>query len=102
MRLVLFDISGIQRFIFSTNRLREIVGASTLVKDALEQLLPEVLPKAAGASTQAWHTEGKFAWENSNVRAQIMDAGFDKVLLVNNGMGIAAATAGQYSATVCQ
>ena len=35
MILSLYDISGIQAYLFGTNRLKEILGASQLVHDAL-------------------------------------------------------------------
>lgn len=41
--LAMYDLSGIQDFIFGTNRLKEIVGASYLVSKALFANVPELL-----------------------------------------------------------
>ena len=38
--LAKFDVSGIQQYIFATNRLRENVGASSQVTKILEEYLP--------------------------------------------------------------
>lgn len=41
--IAIYDISGIQNFIFSTNKLREMVGGSKIVHKILFELLPEKL-----------------------------------------------------------
>ena len=41
--LVMYDLSGIQDFIFSTNRVKEIVGASCVVSNALFGNVPRIL-----------------------------------------------------------
>lgn len=43
--LAAFDISGIQDFIFATNRLKENTGASIIVTDILRNELPKALKK---------------------------------------------------------
>ncbi len=48
--LAVFDLSGIQSFIFASNKMKEIIGASAVVHDALFRELPEVL----GESADAW------------------------------------------------
>lgn len=48
--LVMYDLSGIQGFIFQTNRLKEIAGASYLVSKAFFSNIPEL----AGEKTNAW------------------------------------------------
>ena len=47
--LAIYDITGIQNFIFSTPKLKEIIGASSLVADILEMYLPEILKEIAEA-----------------------------------------------------
>ena len=34
--LAMYDVRGIQRYIFSTNRVRDIIGASNLVENILQ------------------------------------------------------------------
>ncbi|MBQ6119133.1 MAG: hypothetical protein IJK98_07865 [Clostridia bacterium] len=48
--LAIFDLSGIQSFIFATNKMKEIIGASAVVHDALFAELPRVL----GESRDGW------------------------------------------------
>ena len=42
MVLAIFDLSGIQKFIFSTNKLKDIIGASAVVNNALFKNIPEM------------------------------------------------------------
>ena len=50
--LALYDVTGIQRYIFQTRKLQDIMGASALVGDALKDVLEKVLkePSFAGAA----------------------------------------------------
>ena len=50
--LSIFDLSGIQRFIFATNKMKEIVGASAVVHNALFRQLPQALGEAPDAWKQ--------------------------------------------------
>lgn len=50
--LAKFDVSGIQEYIFSTNRLRENAGASYQVSCILEELLPKAFQEAADEMKQ--------------------------------------------------
>lgn len=45
MYLTIYDLSGIQSFVFATNTLREIAGASKIVHDALYKNIPELVSK---------------------------------------------------------
>jgi hypothetical protein len=49
MFLSIFDLSGIQSFIFATNKLREIAGASAIVRNALSLNVPNLIKKYTGA-----------------------------------------------------
>lgn len=50
--LAMFDLSGIQSFIFKTNRLKEIVGASYLVSRSLMENVRQLI----GEEPEAWKT----------------------------------------------
>ena len=39
--LAIYDIRGIQNYIFRTNRVKEIIGASNIVQDLFETILKE-------------------------------------------------------------
>lgn len=56
--LAIFDLSGIQKFIFATNKLKEIIGASAIVHDVLFEDLPDVL----GVSPDSWKDEEKVSF----------------------------------------
>lgn len=43
MILALYDVSGIQDYIFQSNRMRENIGASAIVGKVLKELLPDIL-----------------------------------------------------------
>lgn len=60
--LVMYDLSGIQSFIFSTNRVKEIVGASYLVSKALFVNVPSLL----GEALDAWKTYQASDFTNLN------------------------------------
>ena len=51
--IAIYDISGIQSFIFSTNKLREMVGGSKIV----HKILFELLPKKLGYEKDNWEDE---------------------------------------------
>ena len=53
MILSIFDLSGIQKFIFSTNKLKDIIGASAVVNNALFKNIPEM----CGDSNNSWKTD---------------------------------------------
>ncbi|MDR1532353.1 MAG: hypothetical protein LBS62_09265 [Clostridiales bacterium] len=55
MILTIYDISGIQNFIFATNKLRETAGASFIISNALFANIPDIF----GVDKDAWKEEGK-------------------------------------------
>lgn len=65
--LVLVDLAGIQRYVARSNRLRDVVGGSELVRQATDELLhaatdglgADELFAAAGAAALTFHTPGE-------------------------------------------
>ena len=43
MYLVMYDISGIQKFIFATGKLKEQMGGSNIIHKIMYECLPKVL-----------------------------------------------------------
>ena len=52
--LTLYDLTGIQNYIFSSNKLADIVGASYLVQSAIEDLLFAAVAGLEGADVVWW------------------------------------------------
>ena len=71
--IAIYDISGIQNFIFSTNKLREMVGGSKIVHKILFELLPEKL----GYKEDNWKDE-RFSKE-------ILDNRLGNVIYIGGG-----------------
>lgn len=61
-----YDISGIQDYIFSSNRLKENAGASYNVSYALKQMLPEVLQEVAEDKKKWLVTQKTFSEKKTN------------------------------------
>ena len=77
--LAKYDISGIQRYIFATNRLKENVGASYQVTKILEEYLPEAVREAVFpqyTSVIDWKEEENLSiTENQSIMAEIIYIG---------------------------
>ena len=52
--LAVYDMVGIQNYVFSSNKLAENVGASLLVRDIFEKTLPEAIKEATGGRLFKW------------------------------------------------
>ena len=61
MILAIYDMSGIQKFIFATNKIREIIGASIIVHDALYENIPELFDE------KNWQENNTFSSDKSGI-----------------------------------
>ncbi len=73
--LAIFDLSGIQRFIFATNKMKEIIGGSTIVHNALFKELPDII----GNSPDNWQTDD---FKFNGAEAQIVYIGGGNALVI--------------------
>lgn len=86
--LAQYDISGIQDYIFATNRLRENVGASYNVSRILNQFLPDAINEAVktekGLALINWKTEkDEFQFEsNQEILAEVLYIGGGNAVVV--------------------
>lgn len=89
--LAKFDVSGIQDYIFATNRLRENAGASFQVTRILEELLPEALKEAApGGEAEIltdWKKEDELRLpEDESIMAEILYIGGGNAMVLFRDM----------------
>lgn len=87
--LAKYDVSGIQSYIFATNRLRENMGASYNVGRVLKQLLPEAIRESValdpGKKVETdWKKEnGKFlSADNQEIAAEILYIGGGNAVVI--------------------
>lgn len=80
MILAVYDLSGIQKFIFSTNKLAEMMGASVVVHRALFENIPELL----GEELTAWEM-GEFSFSPTD-EAKIVYIGGGNALMMFDTM----------------
>lgn len=76
--LAKYDVSGIQEYIFATNRLRENAGASCQVTRILEQYLPDAIEEAVSrqAYILSWKTGNELKLlEDEGIAAEIIYIG---------------------------
>lgn len=88
--LAKYDVSGIQSYIFATNRLRENMGASYNVGSVLKQLLPEAIRESvaldSGKTVETdWKKadNGKFlSVDNQEIAAEILYIGGGNAVVI--------------------
>lgn len=78
MYLAIYDLSGIQKFIFSTNKLKEIIGASIIVNRALFENLPELLNEEC----HEWENR-KFGFTDRDIHKIIYIGGGNALVMYN-------------------
>jgi len=62
--LAMYDIRGKQEFIYKCNRLREIVGASLMIRDCFKDYLYPAAKNVAGNKLGIFHADMVFSEEN--------------------------------------
>jgi len=77
--LGIYDIIGIQNYIFNTNKLKEIIGASVLVESALKELLIDSIKeviKEEKCRILDWYCREDFVLpKNNNILAEVIYVG---------------------------
>lgn len=76
--LAIFEVSSIQNFIFSTNKLKECCGGSLLVRDVFNVFLPQAMGEVLGIEKIIvdWQNSAAFAMmENKEILAEIVYVG---------------------------
>jgi len=87
--LSLYDVRGIQEFIFSSSKLKENIGASILVAKALEEYLKEALNKIGNVKIN-WQENIKFEMlKNNNINAEIIYSGGGNAMVAYRNRDIA-------------
>ena len=82
--LIIYDVRGIQNYIFKTNKIKEITGASIIVKDKLPALLEELLSKDNKYVSDWKNQQFKFL-KDSSILAEIVYVGGGNLLLAFRG-----------------
>lgn len=74
--LSMFDVTGIQEYIFQSNRLKENIGASTLVEKALSDFLKEAIQDVLERYAVDWERQDRFAFlDDHSLESEIIYAG---------------------------
>lgn len=79
MILTIYDLSGIQNFIFSTNKLKEIIGASKIASMALFENIPDML----GEDSEKWKKE-KFSFESVDTKKIVYIGGGNALMVFDS------------------
>jgi len=80
MILTIYDLSGIQSYIFATNKLKEMIGASFIVNEALFKNIPELFIE----EIDVWETEavlGKFEFKTDEEKKIVYIGGGNALVM---------------------
>ncbi|BAZ83609.1 hypothetical protein PN497_02530 [Sphaerospermopsis kisseleviana CS-549] len=96
--VTIIDTSGIQDYIFSSNRLRENIGASQLVSEVCNQWLKTILLQKLGLSEKQLEQP----IESSNLDAELVYSGGGNALLISKSREIAVDCIGALSRKILE
>lgn len=76
MFITIYDISGIQKFIFATGKLKEQAGGSNIVHKIMYETLPRLL-NDEGVTDEAWRngSHKPFDFENKKIKGNVIYIG---------------------------
>lgn len=89
--IAIYDIRGIQNYIFRTNRVKEIIGASNIVQQLFESILEEAVLEVKKEKNQSdayiycinWREAFEYQFEeNKNVQMEVIYAGGGNTLIL--------------------
>ena len=82
MILAIYDITGIQRYVFSSNRMKENVGASLAVELALSEWLPASINAALPEAKVVWDDGSPFMLPTMGTKASVVYIGGGNALVL--------------------
>lgn len=82
MILAIYDITGIQRYVFSSNRMKENVGASLAVELALSKWLPDSINAALLEAKVVWDDGSPFMLPTKGTKASVVYIGGGNALIL--------------------
>ena len=83
MILTIYDLSGIQSYIFATNKLKEMIGASFIVNEALFKNIPVLFKE----KNDAWEKEaqnGEFSFNDNDKKKIVYIGGGNALVMYKN------------------
>ena len=81
--LAVYDITGIQDFVFAGNKARENIGASIMLENVLKITFPSVLDTLNGEVSKDWTNSSEFLLKSdSNLKAEVIYIGGGNALVV--------------------
>lgn len=77
----IYDVRGIQEFIFSSQKLKENIGASVIVKEILDSFLMESIKKYSNTITE-WFKYPGLKIKNQDLNAEVVYSGGGNALVI--------------------
>lgn len=81
--LTLLECGSVQKYIFASNRLTEIIGGSYLVKQATEDVLYSTLQRLGKVDYAGWQEQGPLRiFEDTSLKAEVLYSGGGNAAIV--------------------